>query len=281
LLVAIGGGIGIGAAVAPTKPAKAATTAKTLVGKAVSAATGQKTYHYVQLSTQTGAEFSIIGDATPTGGRQVITQKQASGTGYDVYDLRLVNGTVYFRGNATADVDVLGVSATTTAPLAGKWVKVVKGNSPYKKMADGITTMSNISQIKTTFVADRSESMPGSKPATTRIVGGLYAGKGKKAVGSATLVVQTASSLPQSLNGLLTGGTTGRLRITWTFTHFGEKIAVKAPTGAVAFSSLSTHPTQTTATAKTPTAKTAVTPTSKAKGSKSKTSSKSKGSGKS
>lgn len=242
LLLAVGVGIGIGAWIAPTPPT---TAAKSLVEKSITAAEASGAFHYAELSTESGKPFSIIGDATPDGGRQVITQIGASGT--DVYDLRLVSGTVYFRGTKRALLDQIGVSTTQATSLAGKWIAVRKGAPVYKKFEEGITVSSNLSQIPNTFVAKRSVPVTGSKPAATRIVGGLFSGKGKPAVGSAAMVVTTSDSLPRTLTGKLTGGT-ARLTLTWTFSHFSEKVQVSAPSGAVSFGSLHAHAPRTTKT---------------------------------
>lgn len=238
LVLALGAGIGIGAAVAPTNPS---VGAQALVSQAVAAATHAGTFHYVELSTANGSPDNIIGDAAPDGGRQVITQRCTSGT--DIFDLRLVKGVVYFRGNAAAVVDQLGVATTRAVGTTGRWVRVTKGEKPYKTFANGITTSSNLHQLPTTFVARSSAAMPGSSPPSTRVSGGIYAGKGKQPVGTASLIVTTATLLPRSLNGQAVNGTSGaHLSLSWTFSHWHQRVDVAAPGNPLAYSSLGAHP---------------------------------------
>jgi hypothetical protein len=232
LVLAVGAGIGIGAAVAPTNPT---TVARALLHKAMSAAAAATSYHYVELSTLLGAPDNIEGDALQHGGRQVIRQRCGSNT--DLFQLRLVNGIVYFRGNAPSVSDQLGVAGTRASTLADRWVKVTKGDSVYNTFADGITTRSNVSQLPTVIVPRSTRAVSGSSPAKTEIVGALNAGKGK-AVGTADLVLVTSTSLPLTLRGSAVGTQGSTFAVKWTFSSYGEKVTVDAPSGAIDYSSL-------------------------------------------
>ena len=226
-------GFGIGAWLAPTSPA---TVAKGLTSKAVAAATQAGTFHYVELSTTNGSRNNIRGDAGPDSGRQYITASGASGT--DDFQLRLVHGVVYFRGNRPAVIDQLGVPAAKAFSDAGKWVSVQKGEKPYSAFADGITTKSNISQLSSVFVAKDSATQPNASPPTTQITGGLSDGKTRPAVGSAALNVNSSNSLPQTFAGRAIGAVGAEYQLSWTFSHYGQHVKVTAPSGAIAYSSL-------------------------------------------
>ena len=228
LVLAVGTGIGIGAAIAPTNPT---TVARALVSSSVAAVQHAGTFRYSELSTTLGVPDNIIGVAAPHGGRQLITERCTSGT--NVFDLRLVNGIVYFKGNDPAVVDQLGVSAATAGAEVGKWVKVTKGESPYRSFSLGITTKSNISQLTSTFLAEKSRA----NSTTTDIFGGLN--DHGKPIGTATLVITSASKLPRSFNASKVA-TAGRISLAWTFGHFGQAVHVSAPSKAVAYSSLHT-----------------------------------------
>ena len=229
-VVFLGVGILIGALIAPVNPT---TTAEGLVSKTISAATQAGTYHYVDLATLAGVSDNITGDASPHGGRQVISQRCSGGM--NVFDLRLVSGTVYFRGNAPAVVDQLGVASTRASTVVNKWVKVTKGETPYTSFADGITTRSNIAQLKTTIVAASSAADPITPPAT-KVSGYLRLSK-KASAGTAALLITTSTSLPRSLTGTakITGG---HYTVSWTFSHFHEHVNVTAPASPVAYTSL-------------------------------------------
>lgn len=226
-VVFLGVGILIGALIAPANPT---TVASGLVSNTMAATAQAGTYHYVDLATIGGLPDNISGDAGPNGGRQVITQRCADGT--NVFDLRLVKGVVYFRGNGPAVLDQLGVPKANAHAEVDKWVKVTKGEKPYTSFADGITARSNISQLKTTIVPAKSSV----QDRTTKVSGYLRLSK-SKADGTAALLITTATSLPRSLTGVAT--LTGhRYTLAWTFSHFHEKLAVTAPAHPVAFTSL-------------------------------------------
>ncbi len=233
LLLVAGAGIGIGAWLAPSSPKTVATG---LLSKAVSAGTGAGSFRYVEQSTDDGVRDDISGDAGPSSGRQVITEQGTSGL--DQFDLRLVGGVVYFRGNRAAVIDQLGVTAPQATTYVDRWVSVRKGEKPYKTFADGITTASNLHQLPATFVPASSAATPGTTPPATRISGGLSAGKGHPAVGTAALVVTTASSLPQSFSGQAVADSGARLALSWRFSRWGEKVHLAAPSGAVRYASL-------------------------------------------
>lgn len=241
-VLCVGVGIGIGASIAPTNPT---TVARALVSQTIAATERAGTYHYVELSTAAGLPDDISGDAGPNGGRQVITQRCSTAT--DVFDLRLVNGDVYFRGNTAAVVDQLGVTKTRATSDADEWVKVTKAEGGlYHSFSEGITARSNISQLPTVIVPRSSTKDSQASPPTTTIAGRLYAGKGKTPVGTAALVITTSSLLPRTLTATAEG-TEGRITISWTFSHFHENLSVKAPPNAIPYSALGATPPKATA----------------------------------
>jgi hypothetical protein len=228
VVVVAGAGFWIGALLAPTGP----KSASSLFKSALAAAESSGSFHYTELSTTDGTPDDITGDAGPDGGRQVITTTGSSGR--DVFDLRLVKGVVYFRGNRPAVIDQLGVTATKAGADVDRWVAVRKGEAPYATFAAGITASSNLSQLPKTFVPATSAKASG----TTRIDGGLDAGKNRAAVGTADMVIDSATSLPESLDAQASGTDNARVDLQWTFSHWGETVKVTAPPKAVAYSSL-------------------------------------------
>ncbi len=248
LVLAVGAGIGIGAAIAP---ASSATVASTLVSRAVTSATNAGTYEYVELSTAAGAPDDIRGDAAPSSGQQVIKQRcvpvrSDTTNATSVFDLRLVNGNVYFRGNIVAVVDELGVAASRATSLAGRWVKVVKGDKPYTTFERGITTSSNASQLRTAIVPGSTRTVPDSSPPTTEVLGALFkTSKTKETVGTAVLEMNTSTGRPRSLRGSAVLEDTERYAVTWTFTGYGKTVHVVAPSRSVAYSSLHASPSKT------------------------------------
>jgi hypothetical protein len=238
LILALGAGIGIGASIAPTSPSAIAAS---LVSRAVIHAERAGTYHYVERSTAFGAVDNIAGDAAPDGGRQVILQHCSGGTTY--FHLRLVHGVVYFKGTRVAVVDQLGVPAARAASVAGKWVKMVKGETLYRGFADGITTSSNISQLRTAFIPLSSRTLPGSSPRTTEVLGALFrTSTHHRTLGTASLLLDTSSGLPRVLRGTATSASGSHYTLAWTFGKYGEKVHVVAPPSAIPYASLHATP---------------------------------------
>ena len=252
LLVAIGAGIGIGAAIAPTSPAVAA---RALVRRAVASARSAGTYHYVELSSVLGAPDDIKGDAAPNGGQQFIRQqcrpvRSATTNRTSIFELRLVQGVVYFRGNLVAVVDELGVPAPRATSLPGTWVEVVKGDKPYRTFEVGITTGSNASQLRSAIIPSASRPLAGSSPPSEEVVGAaLRTSRSHKTEGSAVLVIDTSTGLPRSLRGGVVLQGTQRYTVTWTFSRYHEKVHVVAPPHPVPYSTLHAKPPAKTACA--------------------------------
>lgn len=233
--LALGAGIGIGIAIAPSSPSTAA--AKALFDKSLSAAAHAGTFHYVNLSVTDGQPDQIIGDASPNGGRQAITQRGPSGT--DIIHLRLVNGVIYFQGNGPAVVDQLGVPASKASSVVNRWVEITRGQGPYETFAVGITTESNLAQLPTTFVPHSTQTVAGSSPPSTRIVGAIASRPVDTPNGTANLVIDSSSSLPKRLSAQAVDVTTGaHLSLSFTYSHWRQPVNVTAPAGAIAFSSL-------------------------------------------
>jgi hypothetical protein len=252
LLVAVGAGVGIGAAIAPTSPA---VVARALVSRAVTSATGVGTYHYVELSSVLGAPDDIKGDAAPNSGQQLIRQqcrpvRSATTERTSIFQLRLVHGVVYFRGNIVAIVDELGVAASRATSLAGRWVKVVKGDKPYTTFEVGITARSNASQLRSAIIPFASRTVPGSSPPSAEVVGAaLRTKKTNQMLGSAVLVIDTSTGRPRSLRGGAVLQGTQRYTVTWTFSRYHEKVHVVAPPHSVPYSTLHAKPPAKTACA--------------------------------
>ena len=245
LLVAVGAGIGIGASIAPTSPAVAA---RALLRRAVASASRAGTYHYVELSSVLGAPDDIKGDAAPNGGQQLIRQQcrpvpSATTNRTSIFELRLVQGVVYFRGNLVAVVDELGVPASRATSLAGTWVEVVKGDKPYRTFEVGITSGSNASQLRAAIIPSASRSLAGSTPPSEEVVGAaLRTSRTHKTEGSAVLVIDTSTGQPRSLRGGVVLQGTQRYTVTWTFSRYHEKVHVVAPPHPVPYSSLHAKP---------------------------------------
>jgi len=238
VVVALGAGIGIGVWIAPTSPA---ATARSLMQSTIAAAISAGTYHYVERSTTDGLPDDIVGTAAPDSGSQVITERGSSGT--DVFDLRLLHGVVYFRGNEAAVVDQLGVPVARAPGVTRHWVSVRRGEAVYQGFEEGITTKSNIDQLTSVMVPQSTSPLSGTAVPQTQIVGGVIVGKSRVTSGVATLNVSNSTSLPTSLTGRASDQSTGAsISLSWSFSHWRERVRVKAPSNPIPYSSLDATP---------------------------------------
>jgi hypothetical protein len=210
-----------------------AAEAKALYQQALTATGASTGFHYVAVSTG-GDDQTIVGDAGTSDGRQAITFVSNYGT--EQFSLVLVGSTVYFQGNTPAVQDQLGVSAAAAPALQNKWVSVVSGNGPYKILQPGITSSQQALQIPLTAQSSSKTSIQGTN--AIRISGVVPPNQGLPA-GTGSLVVATGSDLPITYTSAISDQGVV-LNFSTTFSAWGTAPNVTAPTGAVAWSSLTT-----------------------------------------
>jgi hypothetical protein len=225
---------GAGATATPGLTAPNAATALALYQRAVVAMTAAPGFHYVSVATGPDSE-TITGDAGVSGGRQLITFNASYGA--EQFTLILVNGIVYFQGNAPAVEDQLGVATADAAKLAGKWVSVSNGDGPYSVLQPGIT------------VADQAQEIPLTPASSSRIttaggvagyrIDGTIPASGGAPEETAHLDVIAASKIPVAYDSSFTDNGVA-VTNTVTFSAWGTAPTVSAPTGAVAWSTLVT-----------------------------------------
>lgn len=207
--------------------------ARALYQKAMAAMRGSAGFHYVADSTGPTGKQTIVGDATPSGGRQDITFDAS--LGHEQFTLVLVSGVVYFEGNGPALEDQLGVPAASASSLQGKWISVSNDDAPYSVVAPGITVADQATQTPLVATSTTSVRSAGGAGAT-RILGTVPSQQGAPA-GTGHLDISTGSHLPIAyVSTLSASGVTATS--TATFSSWGTAVATVAPTGAVAWSTL-------------------------------------------
>ena len=192
-----------------------ARQARAAYAQALTATRSSTGFHYVAVSAGGDAQ-TIVGDAGQTGGRQSITFVGSYGT--EQFTLLLVNGTVYFQGNAPAVEDQLGVLAATAPSVAGKWVSVVQADGPYAVLQPGITAASQANELPLTAQTSFQESGPGGVNAT-RISGVVPPANGLPA-GSGSLLVARSTDLPITYTSTISAGSVV-LTFTTNFSAWG------------------------------------------------------------
>ena len=208
--------------------------ALTLYQKSLATMRAAAGFHYVNAYGGPEPE-TITGDAGVAGGRQDIVF--TASYGQEKFTLLLVSGTVYFEGNTAAVEDQLGVVTADAAKLQNKWVSVASGDGPYGILQPGITVASQVTEVQFVPTSTTPVTTTGGV-AATRIRGSIPASNGIPAA-TVQLDVAPTSNLPVdysstvTLNGASVTSTT-------TFSQWGAAPTVSVPSGAIAWSSLTT-----------------------------------------
>jgi len=235
-LVLLVAGAGAGVLVSQSSPSNSTSTANTVLDESVAAAKQADSFEYVAITQGGSSSQSTVGTAQRSSGLQDITvDNPAYGT--EKFSLVLVDGVVYFRGNAAALEDQLGVPSTSNPQgYANQWIAIRSSDSPYAALEAGITTDSNLSQVLITpHSATQVTGANGNH--IWRLTGALPSEGGGGSGGTAQLDVAGESKLPLSYSSTQNSGGE-QLKSNFTFAHWGKKVTVSAPDGSIAFSSL-------------------------------------------
>lgn len=220
--------------------------ARQLLQSSLAAARRVDAFHYVAVSSLSGSSGSTqrtVGDAGPTSGRQVIT------AGKQKFTVIVIGKACYIKGNAAALSANLGFPAALATAHAGQWISLAAADAPYAAVYAAVTASSALTDnvtvqpetvIPTTTVDGHRVQTVSGAIAPITVGGQKVAPKG-----TATLAVRaSAPHLPvrYTERGTEDHGTT---RSTVTFSRWGTRVPVSAPTGAVPYASLgvSTVPT--------------------------------------
>ncbi len=191
-------------------------------------------FHYVNTSNGPEPE-TITGDAGVSGGRQDITFTASYGA--EKFTLLLVSGIVYFEGNTAAVEDQLGVIKADATALQNKWVSVVTGNGPYSILQPGITVTDQVAEVQFVPVSTTQVTTTAGT-AATRILGNIPASQDAPAE-TAQMDVAPTSNIPVDYSSSFTVSGSA-ITSTTTFSEWGTAPTVTAPSGVVAWSSLTT-----------------------------------------
>jgi hypothetical protein len=208
--------------------------ASALYTKSMQAAANSAGFHYASSWTGGGQpSLTFSGDAGQEDGSQVDNEPSAFGN--EQFDLVLAaDQTVYFEGNAAALEDQLGVPASAAPALAGAWISLSTGDGPYDEEQDGLTVPSEIGIPG--FVATATGQVTGADGAQlTRITGTVPASDGIPN-GSVQLDIASSSDLPTSIVVSYSDGSVETI----SYSQWGTAPSVPVPTGAVAWSTLTT-----------------------------------------
>jgi hypothetical protein len=198
-----------------------------------------KSGHAVHVDiTNAGPQGTITfsDEATANGGRQIITTSDGGHV-----TILYIAGAAYVSGNGAGLVGFMGVSAAQAPALVNRWIVVHPGQSlgqnTFSDIADGITLSSVASELEvgspltltTPTYADgqRVIGVRGSVPSSPQSPGPTQVTFDVAASGTPLPVLYMTSDA---------GGYVTRI----AFSHWGEKVSLTAPPGAIPATSTQT-----------------------------------------
>jgi hypothetical protein len=212
------------AASAPTK------SAQTEYQAAVTAATNQ-TVHFVSDVTQGNVSLHVSGDAGSTSGSQSLTVNNGKQTEHMTAEV--VGRTGYVNGNSTGLHNIIGLTSAQARKYAGQWLSFPMSNSTLAQLAAGLlkSQVANELGVNGPFVYGPTATVNGQNALAIR--GNVSTNNG----GSVPLILYVPSSgKPQPIEEITNPGAkahSSTIHGTVTFSHWGEKVSVSAPSHSV------------------------------------------------
>jgi hypothetical protein len=241
--VALFGGSGTsGPSAAPKASAPVSPAAKKQLNAALAAGESAGSFHYVSKTTSSSGDATTIGVAGRNSGLQQITTTSTT-NGPASFTVEVVGSTAYFRGDANAIEQNLGVSSSVAAQYANDWISLVSSDGAvYSSVYAAVTSHDALTQnivvkpqqLGTTTVAGKTLNT-----VTGSLLPVNIPGQGTQNItGTGTLWVSPKTQRPVRYqeHGKSDGQTS---TTTMTFSHYGAPVSETPPSGAVAFSSIS------------------------------------------
>ncbi|HXQ62842.1 MAG TPA: hypothetical protein VN796_10950 [Acidimicrobiales bacterium] len=217
-----------------TPGAVGGTSPRAVLNGAIAAAKTSGSFHYVLVATAAGTTQSVVGDTSASEGRQILS------TGSAKIEAEAIGKTVYVQGNVGGLENQLSFPSAEATRYAGKWISIVPADSPYSSVVRAVTLASALTQIEPTGHLTLTAATTRSGHAVIGVRGPLPGTATKGVTGSIVLYVSTTSpSLPVTFEGKATGSGKTETDI-GHFTRWGKPLDLVAPSGTIAYSTLST-----------------------------------------
>ena len=213
-------------------------TAAQVVSEATAAANKAGAVHYVLKATQGTQTETITGDALNSGGRQEIT------LGALHIQVVVVNGVAYAKGNSQSLNTMMGIITAQASKYADKWIAVHTSDSLYNGISQAVVLDTALAQLTPggTLKLTGTKTLQGRQ--AIGVHGGLPGPSQTGVTGSTTLYVATSKpTLPLGFSENATSKTSTGTQHgvdTGTFSNWGVRVHLQAPTDTVAFSSIPT-----------------------------------------
>ncbi len=243
VVLALGATPDVGASTTTTSPTTTTDTAARAqqtgllasVNSALSAATAQRSVHYVQSASAGKQRVTIVADASSSQGRQVVTVHNGSSVGHITGEL--TGDKVYFRGDAYGLSSYLGMPTNLASKYKNRWIVFTKSSQGFAQSVKAFTIQGPLSVVKLTkgtLSAAGATTVDGQ--AVTAIAGRTTALSTGGKSGTATLYL-ASSGPPLPVRFVGTGTqSAGSAKGEVDFSLWGERVVVPAPSHAIAAS---------------------------------------------
>lgn len=231
----------------PAKPGTGSQSATETMKAALKNGESQPSLHYVSTSVGDGQTVTIVGDVNQTSGTQTIVvsyQKLKS-----TLVIELIGHKAYFRGQAAAIADLIGLTTAVSEAAAGLWVSVVPGDAVYQSTAAALTVGSVMSELALTAPITGGHSTVVDGRTVVELSGG-WVGQGITASDHATgklEVTGAAAPFPILFDGVVPAtASSSRFVDTIAVSKWGEHLKVVPPASSVALSVIAGNASTTT-----------------------------------
>jgi hypothetical protein len=213
----------------PTAGGLSGESANQVISVAQAAIAQAGTFHFADVTGSGSKAQTLSGEAGKGDAEQSLIDPDG-----DLF-VRLVGSAIYLRGSADVLVSALGLSSTVAAQYSGKWIKIASKDIPYQTIAKTLLPESEV----TPYIP-----VSGLTVGSPRVLGGHdvvpVSGKSESSNGnSAVATIYVSTSAPYlPLDGTLKGTGSEKNDSEEATFKWSGKVAVTAPPGAVAYSSL-------------------------------------------
>jgi hypothetical protein len=198
--------------------------AQQIVNRSLATAARARSVRYTAIMRGSTSTVVDRGQAGPSYGLQTVL-----GDGVALA-ARLIRGTVYTEGNASALVVALNIPRASAERLAGHWLAITRRDSVYPAAVSGIALPSTMQQIVMSGALTNAGTMMMNGQQVVQIVGSGQSGS------KAVLWISTATHLPVQYSESRVG-----LSTVVVFGNWGHPVTVVAPRGAIALASVYPH----------------------------------------
>jgi hypothetical protein len=233
------------AALPPSVGAATTPSAQSEYQAAIKAA-GSQGVHFASSATQGAVSIQVDGDTGATSGAQTLTVKKGS-TAEHVSAL-VVGSTGYVKGNATALLNVIGLTSAESKKYAGSWLSFPTSNTALSELVSGLLNSQVTTEVQMSGPYSYGTATTVNGHHAVAVRGSVSTESGSK-VPVVLYIPSSGTPLPleEVTNPGHTGGSTA-IHGTVVFTNWGEKTSESAPGSSVSLLKLVPASTTTTTT---------------------------------